>query len=69
MDKNFLEQQLSELPLYTFFYTDPAKLEFSDRIRYICQAECPRYGKSWARPVWAAWQNARQSAWATGSVW
>ena len=50
MDKNLLEQQLSELPLYTFFYIDPAQLEFSDRIRYICQAECPRYGKSWACP-------------------
>ena len=50
MDKNLLEQQLTELPLYTFFYTDPAQLEFSDRIRYICQAECPRYGKSWACP-------------------
>ena len=50
MDKNLLEQQLSELPLYTFFYIDPAQLEFSDRIRYICQAECPRYGQSWACP-------------------
>ena len=50
MDKNLLEPQLSELPLYTFFYIDPAQLEFSDRIRYICQAECPRYGKSWACP-------------------
>ena len=50
MDKNLLEQQLTDLPLYTFFYTDPAQLEFSDRIRYICQAECPRYGKSWACP-------------------
>ena len=50
MDKNLLEQQLSELPLYTFFYIDPNQLEFSDRIRYICQAECPRYGKSWACP-------------------
>ena len=50
MDKNLLEQQLSELPLYTFFYIDPAQLEFSDRIRCICQAECPRYGKSWACP-------------------
>ena len=50
MDKSLLEQQLTELPLYTFFYVDPAQLEFSDRIRYICQAECPRYGKSWACP-------------------
>ena len=50
MDKEKLEQQLLELPLYTYFYIDPQQLEFSDRIRYICQAECPRYGKSWACP-------------------
>ena len=50
MDKERLEQQLSELPLYTYFYITPDQLAFSDRIRYICQAECPRYGKSWACP-------------------
>ena len=50
MDKEKLEQQLSELPLYTYFYVEPGQLEFSDRVRYICQAECPRYGKSWACP-------------------
>lgn len=50
MDKELLEQRLLELPLYTYFYVAPAQLEFSDRIRYICQTECPRYGKSWACP-------------------
>ncbi len=50
MDKTLLEQQLSELPLYTYFYIEPGQLEFSQRIRYICQAECPRYGQSWACP-------------------
>ena len=50
MDKELLEQQLLELPLYTYFYIEPGQLEFSDRIRYICQAECPRYGQSWACP-------------------
>ena len=50
MDKQRLEEALSELPLYVYFYIDPKTLEFSDRIRYICQAECPRYGKSWACP-------------------
>ena len=50
MDKEKLEQQLLQLPLYTYFYIDPRQLEFSDRIRYICQAECPRYGQSWACP-------------------
>ena len=50
MDRNVLEAALSELPLYAFFYVDPKTLEFSERIRYICQAECPRYGQSWACP-------------------
>ena len=50
MDKALLEQQLSELPLYIYTYIDPKALEFSSRIRYICQAECPMYGKSWACP-------------------
>lgn len=50
MDKEKLEQQLLELPLYTYFYIDPKQLEFSDRIRYICRTECPRYGQSWACP-------------------
>ena len=50
MDRALLEQQLCELPLYTFFYIDPKSLEFSQRIRYICQVECPMYGKTWACP-------------------
>ena len=50
MNKILLEEQLSQLPLYTYAYIDSAALEFSDRIRYICQAECPMYGKTWACP-------------------
>ena len=50
IDKEQLEAALSELPLYAYFYTDPGKIEFSDRIRWICQNECPMYGKSWACP-------------------
>ena len=50
MDRAAFEEALLELPLYAFFYTEPNTLEFSDRIRYICQAECPRYGQSWACP-------------------
>ena len=50
MDRDLLEAQLSELPLYVYTYIDPKALEFSSRIRYICQAECPMYGKSWACP-------------------
>lgn len=50
MDRELLEARLAELPLYAFFYIDPGSLEFSERIRYICQTECPRYGQSWACP-------------------
>ena len=50
MDREKLEAALSELPLYAYFFIDPKSLEFSQRIRYICQAECPMYGKTWACP-------------------
>ena len=50
MDRSLLEAQLVELPLYVYTYIDPQSLEFSQRIRYICQAECPMYGQSWACP-------------------
>ncbi len=50
MDKARFEEALSQLPLYTYAFIDPEELEFSQRIRYICSAECPMYGKSWACP-------------------
>ena len=50
MDKALLESQLAELPLYTYHFLCPEDLEFSDRIRWICEHECPMYGKTWACP-------------------
>ena len=50
LDKDLLDQKLSELPLYIYTYIDPKQLEFSERIRYICSAECPMYDKTWACP-------------------
>ena len=50
MDRELLDRQLAQLPLYVYFYIDPKQFSFSDRIRYICQAECPMYGKTWACP-------------------
>ena len=50
MDKNRLEQALSELPLYIYSDIDPKSLEFAQRVRYICEHDCPMYGKSWACP-------------------
>ena len=50
MDQELLESQLAELPLYTYHFLTPEELEFSSRIRWICENECPMYGKSWACP-------------------
>ena len=50
LDKELFESQLMELPIYAFHYLQPESLEFSQRIRHICRAECPMYGKSWACP-------------------
>lgn len=50
MDLTRLESELSQLPLYYYGYIDPKSLEFSERIRYICSAECPMYNKTWACP-------------------
>ena len=50
LNKELLEQQLAELPLYVYEFIDPTELEFSQRIRWICEHECPMYGKSWACP-------------------
>ena len=50
MDKTLLLEKLQELPLYFCDFIDPAELEFSSRIRWICENECPMYGKTWACP-------------------
>ena len=50
MDREKLMERLAELPLYVYEFIDPAELEFSDRIRWICEHECPMYGKTWACP-------------------
>ena len=50
MNRELLEEKLSELPLYIYDIFDPRDLEFSSRIRWICEHECPMYGKSWACP-------------------
>lgn len=50
MDTDILESRLSQLPLYTYGVIDPRELEFSRRIRWVCEHECPMYGKTWACP-------------------
>ena len=50
MNQQRLEEKLSELPLYFYDFIDPKELDFSTRIRWICEHECPMYGKTWACP-------------------
>jgi predicted metal-binding protein len=50
MNRELLEERLAELPLYIYDFIDPRELEFSGRIRWICENECPMYGRSWACP-------------------
>ena len=50
MDRNQLEMRLSELPLYQYAFVRTEDLMFSERIRWICEHECPMYGKTWACP-------------------
>lgn len=50
MNREWLEEKLAELPLYIYAWVDPKTLEFSDRVRWICEHECTMYGKSWACP-------------------
>lgn len=50
IDREKLEQELAQLPLYVYVFIDPNSIEYSDRIRWICEHECPMYGKTWACP-------------------
>lgn len=50
MDRVLLEAQLAELPVAQYEFFETAELEFSQRIRMVCEMECPRYGKTWACP-------------------
>lgn len=50
VNEALLEERLGELPLYCYFFVDTEELTFSPRIRYICETECPMFGKTWACP-------------------
>lgn len=63
MDKAALEERLAELPLYSYGFFDTRELEFTDRVRWVCEHECPMYGTTWACPLlWGRWRNAGRSA-------
>ena len=45
-----IEERISSLPLLQYAFIRPGELVFSERVRYICEHECGRYGTSWACP-------------------
>jgi len=50
VDKQLIAEQLSALPIYQFEYLKSTDLTFEPRVRQICSAECPMYGKTWSCP-------------------
>ena len=50
LDKETFAQRLAELPLFQYEFIDPRELTFSDRIRTVCEQECPMYNSTWACP-------------------
>lgn len=50
MNRKQVEEQIRELPLAQFAWVRTEEMTFSERIRYVCQTECPMYGKTWACP-------------------
>lgn len=50
MDREWLEEKLADFPLYQYEFIHTDELMFSDRVRYICETECPMYNTTWACP-------------------
>ena len=50
LDKVLLEKQLAELPLFQYGFMKSEELYFTERVRKICELECPRYNTTWACP-------------------
>lgn len=50
MNREKLEAALAELPLYVYDFLPPEELEFTQRVRWVCQHDCAMYNTSWACP-------------------
>ena len=50
LDKELLEEQLSELPLFQYAFVSSSELLFTERVRHVCREECEMYNKTWACP-------------------
>lgn len=45
-----IEAFLADYPICQYGFLKSEDILFSDKVRYICEKECPRYGKSWSCP-------------------
>jgi predicted metal-binding protein len=45
-----IENFIAEFPVCEYIFLEKDDLVFSDKVRFICQNECERYGHSWACP-------------------
>ena len=50
MNREKLEEQLTAYPICEYAFVEIQDIEFLDKVRYICETECPQYGKSWSCP-------------------
>jgi predicted metal-binding protein len=48
--KSVIESFVRDYPVCDYLILTPPDLVFSDRVRTICERDCPNYGKSWACP-------------------
>ena len=50
MDRAALEAELAKLPILQYEFISTSELTFSERVRRVCETECPMYGRTWACP-------------------
>ena len=50
MNKELLESHITEYPICEYAFIQVEDITFLDQVRYICETECPQYGRSWSCP-------------------
>lgn len=50
INREELEQEILQHPIMQYAYLKTEQVSFLQRVRDICEMECPRYGTSWSCP-------------------
>lgn len=48
--KELIDSFIGDYPVCEYVFLEREQLVFSDKVRFICENECTRYGHSWACP-------------------